>query len=97
MKNVAIITMLVGLALLGQARPADAQEIRGFAGGALMSDINHQRFPAFGGGVVLDLPKGMVSAGGQGDMFVSWPYIAGRGAVFGQVNPSDAAPFGHFS
>jgi hypothetical protein len=35
---------------------------------------------------VFDLPGGWVSAGGQGDMFVSFPYVAGRGGVFAQGN-----------
>ena len=65
--------------------PLHAQEVRGFAGAGVASDLN-SRYPAFGGGVLLDLPTSWVSAGAEGDMFVSWPYVAGRGALFGQVN-----------
>lgn len=96
MKNVALVTLLVGSALLGRARPTVAQEIRGFVGGGMMADVNDQRFPAFGGGVLLDSPTEWVSAGAQGEMFVSWPYFAGRGAVFGQVNPVQRGPLRPF-
>src|SRR5258705_10296833 len=74
------------LALLAAAPGASAQEIRGFASAGVTSDVNDQRFPAFGGGVLVDLGQPWVSAGAQGETFVSWPYFGGRAAVFGQGN-----------
>ena len=59
------------LAVLAAAPCASAQSARGFA---------------FGGGAVVDLGQPWVSAGAQGEAFMSWPYFAGRGAVFAQGN-----------
>jgi hypothetical protein len=87
MRNTTAAAVLVIFASLSQARPTSAQEVRGFAGAGVMSDLNDDRFPAFGGGVLFDLPTSWLTAGAQGEMFLSWPYVAGRGAVFGQVNP----------
>ena len=86
MKNQAAVVILVVFAALSHGEPTGAQELSGFAGAGMVSDVNDQRFPAFGGGVLLDLPTWWISAGTQGEMFVSWPYVAGRGAVFGQLN-----------
>jgi hypothetical protein len=70
------------LALLAVAPGASAQEIRGFASAGVTSDVNDQRFPAFGGGVLVDLGQPWLSAGAQGETFVSWPYFA-AGPMFG--------------
>ena len=86
MKNRAAVVILVVLAPLIHVQPIGAQELRGFAGAGTVWDLNDGRFPAVAGGVRLDLPTWWFSAGAQGEMFVSWPYVAGRGAVFGQVN-----------
>jgi hypothetical protein len=80
------VLVLVLFAALADARSANAQAFHGFAGGGFVSDLNG-RYPAIGGGVVVDLGQPWVSAGGQGDAFFSWPYAAGRGAVFVQVSP----------
>lgn len=84
MKKLAFVAVMV--AGVGLAPRAEAQEWRGFANAGVMSDVNEQRFPSFAGGVLFDLPTSWVSAGAQGEVFVSWPYAAGRGAVFGQAN-----------
>jgi hypothetical protein len=76
---------LVMAAALSAGGPLYAQEVHGFAGAGVSSDIN-SRYPAFGGGVLVDLPTSWLSAGAEGDVFVSWPYFGGRGAVFGQAN-----------
>jgi opacity protein-like surface antigen len=68
------------------ANAAAAQEVRGFVTGGVTGDVNGERFPAFGGGAVVDLGTPWLSAGGQGEAFFSGPYAAGRGAVFGQGN-----------
>jgi len=79
------VLALVMAAALTPGRPLHAQEVRGFAGAGVASDLN-SRYPAFGGGVLVDLPSSWLSAGVEGDVFVSWPYFGGRGAMFGQVN-----------
>ena len=70
---------------IGVARDAAAQWV-GFVNGGFNSDVNDSRYPSLGGGAVFDLPGAWVSVGGQGDMFMSFPYVAGRGGVFAQGN-----------
>jgi hypothetical protein len=85
MRNWPVVVLVaLGAALL--AGDVSAQALRGFAGGGMVKDLNGQTFPAVSGGAVVDLPTSWFSAGAQGDMFISWPYFAGRGTVFGQVN-----------
>jgi hypothetical protein len=84
------------LALLAGAPWASAQEVRGFASGGFTTDVNTQRYPAFGGGAVVSLGQPWVSAGAQADAFVSWPYFGGRGAVFGQGNLAPKRPISPF-
>lgn len=79
----AVVVILLSLVCVP---PAGAQQVRGFAGAGMVSDLNEQRFPAVSGGVLVDLPSSWFTAGAQGEMFISWPYVAGRGALFGQVN-----------
>ena len=74
------------LTFLWLSQPAAAQDLRGFVTAGTVSDLNDQRFPAFGGGVAVDLGTPWVSAGAQGEVFVSWPYYAGRGGLFVQGN-----------
>ncbi len=81
-----IVVVLIVVGVLAQAGAVSAQQVRGFAGGGIVSDLNDQRFATILGGAVVDLPTSWFSAGGQADMFISWPYVAGRGTVFGQVN-----------
>ncbi len=90
------------VATLLHTAAASAQDLRGFVSGGVMSDLNDEHFPAFGGGVLIDLGQPWVAAGGQGEMFVSWPYVAGRGGMFlqgsvipkGPIRPFLLAGFG---
>jgi len=84
------------VAVLGFAQAASAQPLRGFAFGGVTADANAQTFPAFGGGVLVDLGQPWIAAGAQGEAFVDFPYFAGRGAVFaeGRILPrSRVRPF----
>jgi hypothetical protein len=83
--NAIGVVVLMLVAALSHGRPANAQELRGFAGAGVASDLN-SRYPAAGGGVLLDLPGSWVTAGGEADLFTSGGYVAGRGAAFGQGN-----------
>jgi hypothetical protein len=76
----AIVTMLCAVP------GAHAQDVRGFVSTAVATDSNHAKYPAFGGGVIVDAGQPWVSVGGQGEALVSWPYVAGRGALFAQGN-----------
>jgi hypothetical protein len=82
------IVVLIVLAAAPGVSVVSAQDLRGFVGGGVISDVNHQRFPSLGGGVVVDVGQPWVSAGAQGETFWQWPYFAGRGAVFAQGNLS---------
>jgi len=73
-----------------------AQNLRGFAGAGVMSDVNDEHFPTVGGGVLVDLGQPWVSAGGQGEVFFSWPYVAGRGGMFVQGNVLPKGPIRPF-
>jgi len=77
---------VLALATLVNAPSASAQDLRGFLGGGVMSGVNAERFPTVGAGVLVDLGQPWLSAGGQGEMFFSWPYVAGRGGMFLQGN-----------
>jgi len=83
--------LFAAFALFLVARPAVAQGIliRGFAGGAATSSVDREWYTGAGGGVLVDPGTPWVSVGAQGEALISWPYFAGRGAVFGQFN---AAP-----
>ena len=85
MTNTAGVVVLVMVVALGHGWAAVAQELRGFAGAGVASDLN-SHYPAAGAGVLLDLPGSWVAAGAEGDIFTSDGYFAGRGAAFGQVN-----------
>jgi len=77
---------IAALFLVAAGANASAQDVRGFAGGGVTGTINNEQFPFFGGGAVVDVGQPWVSVGGQGEALMSWPYFAGRGAVFGQAN-----------
>ena len=64
-----------------------AQEVQGFAAAGAQTNSFGETFPVFTAGATVDLGRRWISAGGQGDLFVSWPYFAGRGTVFGQLRP----------
>jgi hypothetical protein len=80
------IAAAASLALLMGVTSASAQEFRGFASAGVSSDPNQEQYPAFGGGVLVDIGQRWVSAGVQGETLISWPYVNGRLAVFGQGN-----------
>lgn len=86
MKTLRVLTVMVLVSVSG-ASAALAQSVRGFVTGGVISDVNQQRFPSAGGGIVVDLGGPWVSAGAQAETFWQWPYFAGRGTLFGQVNP----------
>ena len=85
MKTIRVVT-LIALTTVVAAPDVLAQSVRGFVSGGVISDVNQQRFPSAGGGILVDLGQPWVSAGVQGETFWQWPYFAGRGTVFGQVN-----------
>lgn len=84
MKTLRILAAFL-LATPAGAGIVSAQEVRGFVTGGVISDVNQQRFPTAGGGVLFDLGQPWVSAGAEGETFWQWPYFAGRGTLFGQV------------
>ena len=86
------ITGVLSIAALAGAGTASAQDLRGFVAGGVMTDVNSGRYPAVGGGVVVDLGQPWVSGGAQGEAFFSWPYVAGRGALFAQANVVPRGP-----
>ena len=78
------IAALVIVGALATVRPLAAQDVRGFAGGGTAGGGSRDNYPSFGGGVLVDVGQSWVSAGVQGDGFVSIPYVVGRGTVFAQ-------------
>ena len=86
MTRIAITAGILAFATLSGAQTVSAQNLRGFAGAGAMQDVNSEQFPAFGGGMLIDVGTPWISAGAQGEAFVSWPYFGGRGSVFGQGN-----------
>ncbi len=81
---VLIGTLALGMASVG-VPDAGAQAVEGFATGNLHRDVNEQPFGGAGGGVLVHLGR-WVAVGGEGDLFISIPYFAGRGTLFGQAN-----------
>lgn len=63
-----------------------AQDARGFLGAAVSSSVNREWYAAVGGGMTIDLGTPWLSGGGQAEALISLPYVAGRGAIFGQFN-----------
>jgi hypothetical protein len=86
MRSPAAFVFAVTVAI---APSASAQEVtlRGFAVAGGGSTGGGTNFRTFGGGLTADLGQPWVSAGAQGEALTSGGYYAGRGAVFGQVNP----------
>ena len=80
------IAVAAVLTLFSAVPAARAQDLRGFVSGGMTTDSYGGRYPAFGGGVLIDAGQPWVSVGAQGETLVSWPYTAGRGAVFAQGN-----------
>jgi hypothetical protein len=80
------IPAFIVLATIAGTSIVSAQNVRGFVTGGVISDVNHQRFPSAGGGVLVDVGQPWLSFGAQGETFWQWPYFARRGTVFGQAN-----------
>ena len=93
-KGLATVLLICCVAV--SASDVEAQELRGFAAATVVSDLNDQRFPGVSGGVLWDLPTPWFSVGAEGEMFVSWPYVAGRGTLFGQANVLRRTPVNAF-
>jgi hypothetical protein len=75
----AVLTLFIGVPA------AHAQDLRGFVSGGVATDP-YGRYPAFGGGALIDAGQPWLSVGAQGEALVAWPYTAGRGALFAQGN-----------
>jgi hypothetical protein len=91
-----LFTAVTVAALLTVAHAASAQPVRGFVFGGSTTDLNKQQYPAFGGGVLVDLGQPWLAAGAQGESFFDFPYFTGRGAVFAEgrlAKPSAVRPF----
>jgi hypothetical protein len=83
----AILTAIgVVTVFMACPRQLSAQERHSFVTVGIHSDLNNQRFAGIGGGVVFDLINSWLSVGGQGDLFVSDGYVAGRAGPIGQFN-----------
>lgn len=83
MKTLRIPALIV-LATIAGTSIVSAQNVRGFVTGGVISDVNQQRFPSAGGGILVDVGRPWLSVGAQGETFWQWPYFSGRGTVFGQ-------------
>ena len=94
MKRLLIAATLVFL--LTSARSASAQPVRGWAFTGRASDNNAQNFPAAGGGVLVDVGQPWLLAGAQGEALFQLPYVAGRGAVFGEGRLMPGSPYRPF-
>jgi hypothetical protein len=75
---------------------AMAQHPRGFVGAGPSSTVDREWYATVGGGAVVDLGTPWLSGGGQVEALISWPYFAGRGALFGQANLVPRAPMRPF-
>lgn len=82
--------------ILTSSRSASAEPLRGWAFTGRTIDINAQSFPAAGGGVLLEVWRPWLLAGAQGEALFQLPYVAGRGAVFGEGRLLPASPYRPF-
>lgn len=89
----AVIAFLMLIVLPGSVL---AQNPRGFIGAGSSSTLNREWYGTVGGGALVDLGTPWLSAGGQVEALISWPYAAGRGALFGQANLVSRAPIRPF-
>jgi hypothetical protein len=80
-----VMAALVSVAVAASGS-ASAQEVHGFALGGITRSVDAETFPTIAVGATVDLGTAWLSAGAQAETFFSWPYFAGRGAAFGQVN-----------
>jgi opacity protein-like surface antigen len=91
MRSIPIAVLTAALAV-SAAQAAAAQQWLGYAALSVNSDLNDQRFPGIAGGVLVDVARSWVSVGGQGDMFFSGGYVAGRGGPIAQINVLGRSP-----
>ena len=87
-----IVFALVLAGSVAVPRAGAAQPLFGFATLSHNSDLNGQRFGGASGGVLVDLARAWISVGAEADLFVSWPYFAGRVGPLVQVNLLRGAP-----
>ena len=80
-----LIAAVTTLVVAGPSQ-VSAQQLQGFVTGGTSAGENREQFPTIGGGVLLDVAKGWASVGGQGDIFFSNGYAAGRGGLLAQAN-----------
>jgi hypothetical protein len=91
MKRIAAALAVV--AFLGaMPRGVLAQPLRGFTTVSINGEQNGQTFSGASGGVLLDLADAWLSVGAEADLFVAWPYFAGRVGPLVQVNVVRHAP-----
>src|SRR5678816_2215982 len=57
------LSLVTALVLIAGVHSASAQDVRGITFGGVTGDANGQQFPAFGGGVLVDLGQPWGSAG----------------------------------
>jgi hypothetical protein len=92
-KRIAWLAVLLIASICGRAA---AQDARGYVGASFSSNVNQDRYAGVGAGGTIDLGTPWLSAGGQGEALISWPYFAGRGALFGQANVANSSPYRPF-
>jgi hypothetical protein len=96
MRSITIALIASGLAV-SAPQPAAAQQWFGYAAFSVNSDLNDQKFPGVAGGVLVDVARSWVSLGGQGDLFFSGGYVAGRGGPIAQINLMRGRPVRAFA
>src|SRR3954447_4145431 len=78
--------MFMTTLVLAGSSQVSAQQLQGFVTGGSSAGENGEQFPTIGGGLLIDVARGWVSAGGQADVFFSNGYATGRGGVLAQAN-----------
>lgn len=91
-----LLIAATALFLLTSARAASAQPVRGWAFTGKTSDVNAQDFAAAGGGVLVEVGQPWLLAGAQAEALFQLPYVAGRGAVFGEGRILPKSPYRPF-
>jgi len=65
------VILLAAVILPFSAARASAQDLRGFAGGAVSGTVNGEHYASFGGGALVDVGTPWLSAGVQAEALVS--------------------------
>ena len=82
-----ILTVVAAAVLLSVAARAQAQQVRPFAGVGTSNEGSETQIFTVSGGALFELPKlSWLAAGGQADLFIYFPYLAGRGTVLVQAD-----------